>query len=219
MCDIWQELFGKESERVKCVMGTQTANPWVASQVLNCEEWEASPCYKHGIDALAITGYFSGELGTPEYEQAIESWLDDPNIDEFERAITQLKNGSVFDKESDSVNGLRENFVQYSNIAQEKGLELVVYEGGTHVVGRRGVENNERLTKFFIELHRRPEFYDMYTEMLETWKNTNGNRTLFMNFTDISKPSKWGSWGILEHVDQDSSPRYDALMDFIDSNT
>ncbi len=219
MCDIWKGVFGEESNQVKCVMGTQTANPWVASQVLNCDQWEAYPCYKHGIDALAITGYFSGGFGKPEYEQAIESWLEDPNVDEFEPAITQLKNGSVFDEESYSVKGLREKFDQHANIVQEKSLELVIYEGGSHILGRKGVENNERLTKFFIELHRRPEFYDMYTQMLKTWKNTNENRTLFMNFTDISKPSKWGSWGVLEHVDQDSSPRYDALMDFIDSNT
>jgi hypothetical protein len=218
MCDIWKSVFGEESHRVKCVMGTQTANPWVAGQVLNCDRWSEAPCYEHGIDALAITGYFSGELGKPEHEQKIMAWLNDPTIDEFAIAMTQLKDGSVLATEGDNTNDLLDRFNQYSEMAREKGLELVVYEGGSHVVGRGKVVNNQKITDFFIELHRRPEFYDRYMEMLNAWKNTEGNRTVFMHFSDIGRPSKWGSWGALEYVDQESSPRYDALMDFIKQN-
>ncbi|NES24116.1 MAG: cellulose-binding protein, partial [Symploca sp. SIO3E6] len=218
MCDIWKGVFGEESSRVKCVMGTQTANPSVAEQVLNCDKWKEAPCYKHGIDALAITGYFSGKLGHPKYETTIESWLDDENINEFERALTQVKNGSVLDGDSDSVEDLGKTFNDYSNIAKEKGLQLMVYEGGSHVVGLGKVVNNKQLTEFFIELHRKPEFYNLYTEMLESWKDPEGTRTLFMNFSDIRKPNKHGSWGVLEHVDQEGSPRYNALLDFIDKN-
>lgn len=218
MCDIWKGVFGEESHRVKCVMGTQTANPWVAGQVLNCDRWSEAPCYQHGIDALAITGYFSGRLGKPKYEEAIEAWLQDPNIDEFAMAMTQLKDGSVLATEGDNTSDLLDRFNKYSEMARDKGLELVVYEGGSHVVGVGKVVNNQKITEFFIELHRRPEFYDRYMEMLNAWKNTSGNRTVFMHFTDIGRPSKWGSWGALEYVDQESSPRYDALMDFIQQN-
>ncbi|MBE9125780.1 MULTISPECIES: cellulose-binding protein [unclassified Coleofasciculus] len=219
MCDVWKGVFGEERQRIKCVMATQTANPWVADQVLNCDKWKEAPCYKHGIDALAITGYFSGRLGKPEFQKTIESWLDNPKIDEFERALTQLKDGSVLGTEGDNTTELVKRFNDYSKIAKDKGLELLAYEGGTHVVGTGGVENNERITKFFIELHRRPEFYDRYKEMLEAWKDPEGTRTLFMHFVDIGKPSKWGSWGALEHVDQESSPKYDALIDFMDQNS
>jgi len=222
MCDLWKGVFAEQSGRVKCVMATHTANPGVAKQVLNCDQWKEAPCYKHGIDALAITSYFNGRLGFPQYEQAIESWIDDPNIDEFESALQQLKDGSVLDpslnkkKHFGSTNEFPKEFQEYSAIAKEKGLELVVYEGGSHVVGIKQVQNNEKLTNFFIELHRQPGFYDRYMEMLNAWQDEEGTRTLFMNFSDIGKPSKWGSWGVLEYVDQESSPRYDALIDFID---
>ena len=218
MCDIWKDVFGEESHRVKCVMGTQTANPRVAGQVLNCDRWSEAPCYEHGIDALAITAYFSAGLGKPEYEEEIMAWLIDPTIDEFAMAMSQLKDGSVLGTEGDNTSDLLERFNQYSQMAREKGLELVVYEGGSHVVGRKKVVNNQKITEFFIELHRQPEFYDRYMEMLNAWKNTQGNRTVFMNFSNIRRPNKWGSWGVLEYVDQESSPRYDALMDFIEQN-
>lgn len=218
MCDIWKGVFGEESHRVKCVMGTQTANPWVAGEVLNCDRWSEAPCYKHGIDALGITGYFSGRLGKREHEQKIMGWLNDPTVDEFALAMTQLKDGTVLPDGGDSTIDLLPTFQKYSEMAQEKGLELVVYEGGSHVVGIGGVENNQKITDFFIALHRRPEFYDRYMEMLNAWKNTPGNRTLFMHFSDIARSTKWGSWGFLEYLDQESSPRYDALMDFIKQN-
>jgi hypothetical protein len=132
-------------------------------------------------------------------------------------AMTQLKDGTVLGTD-DHTTDLLARFTKYSEMAREHGLELVVYEGGSHVVGIGGVENNQKITDFFIELHRRPEFYDRYMEMLNAWKDTPGNRTVFMHFSDIARPSKWGSWGVLEYVDQETSPRYDALMDFIQQN-
>jgi len=36
-----------------------------------------------------------------------------------------------------------------------------------------------------------------------------------MHFVDVGQPSKWGSWGALEYLDQDGSPKYNALIDFI----
>ncbi len=215
MCDIWKDVFADETERIQCVISTQTANRWAAKQVLNCDRWSQGPCYQHGIDVFAISGYFSGKLGYPDHEKIVESWIDDPNIDEFEQGLTQLQDGSLL-KTDDSVKDLVDQFQYYSEIAQSKKLKLVVYEGGNHVVGIKGVQNNQKLTDYFIELNRQPGFYDRYQEMLQAWSDPQGVRTLFMHFSDINRPSKWGSWGALEHLSQDHSPKYDALMDFLD---
>lgn len=213
--EIWKEEFDNDYDRVQFVLGTQTRNRWVADQVLNYREWDPTAEYEYDIDAIAITGYISGNLGDPQHESTIESWITDPNIDEFAMAVAQIEDGSVLDDESGTLVETAENFQYYSELAQQHGLEVVVYEGGSHVVGRGGVQNNELITDFFIELHRREEFYDLYTQLLESWEDPNGIRTLYMNFLDIGTPSRWGSWGTLETVAQDSSPRYDALIDFI----
>lgn len=222
MCDIWKNVFGENSTRLKCVMGTQTANHGVASEVLNCKHWSKAPCYKHGIDALAITGYFSGNLGYQKNEETVMSWLNDPNVDEYAMAINQLKYGETTPAKGDSISDLKKTFKEYVDYLNKTegmaGLELVVYEGGSHVVGIGSVVNNKKLTDFFIELHRKPEFYDLYKEVLNSWKSVGGQRTLFMNFQDIGHASKWGSWGALESVTQEGSPRYNALIDFIEEN-
>jgi hypothetical protein len=72
------------------------------------------------------------------------------------------------------------------------------------------------MTKFYIELNRRPEMYEIYTQMLNDWKESGG--PLFNHFVDVATPSKWGSWGALEYVTQNGSPKYNALIDFIKSN-
>lgn len=212
MCNIWKSTFGKQKSRVVCVMGTQTSTSWKGFEnfALECSYWVAEghkPCYQHGIDVYAITGYFGGGLGSSKNASKVESWLNEPN-GSFSKAFEKLK---------DSIEKNYENFIKHADIAKQKGLQLVVYEGGQHIVGREGVESNDKLTKFFIELNRRPEMYDLYSQLLNNWKKAGG--TLFMNFSDIGKPSKWGSWGVLEHVDQDHSPKYDALIDFIKKNS
>ena len=214
MCDIWENTFGTEKNRVVCVISTQTAVKGLEKSALDCSYWVAEgnkPCYQHGIDVYAITGYFGGKLGQPGNTAMIESWLKEADGG-FSKAIQRLKSATV----ADSVPSLSQLFTYHSNVAQTKGLKLVAYEGGQSIVGSGGVENKENITNFFIALNRRPEMYSLYTDMLNNWKKAGG--TLLMNFSDIGTPSKYGSWGALEHVNQSTSPKYKALMDFLAQN-
>ncbi len=214
MCDIWENTFGSEKNRVACVISTQTAVKGPEKSVLDCSYWVAegnTPCYQHGIDVYAITGYFGGKLGQTGNTTMIESWLKEADGG-FSTAIKRFRNPNL----PDSIPSLAKLFTYHANVATSKGLKLVGYEGGQHIVGSGGVENNEAITNFFIALNRRPEMYSLYTEVLNNWKQAGG--TLFMHFSNIGTPTKYGSWGALEHVNQDTSPKYKALMDFIAQN-
>ena len=218
MCDIWKSVFGNESNRVACVLSTQKAYKGLESYALECSYWVAEgnkPCYQHGIDAYAVAAYVSGNLGSPENSSTIESWLKDPDGG-FGKAFKQLREGGLLRESTDSLSDVYKDLIYHKEVAQKKGLTLVAYEGGQHITGSGGVENNDKLTNFFIELNRRPEMSDFYTQLLNDWKKAGG--TLFMHFVDISPSSKWGSWGALEYLDQNGSPKYNALIDFIDKN-
>ncbi|ERT09117.1 putative cellulose-binding domain protein [Lyngbya aestuarii BL J] len=219
MCEIWKGTFGNEKGRVVCVMGAHTNAKGSETKVLDCPYWVAEgnkPCYQHGIDAYAITGYFSGALGQPENASTVESWLKDRD-EGMKKAFKQLRKGGLLPDDRDSLMDNYEKFVYHSNIAKERGLQLVAYEGGQHIVGRKDVVNNEKLTNFFIEINRHPQMYELYTQLFKDWKEVGG--TMFMHFVDVGKPTKWGSWGALEYVDQSESPKYSALMDFITQNS
>lgn len=213
MSDIWKQTFGDQRDRVISVISTQTSWRGLEESALECSLWVAEgnkPCYQHDINVYAITGYFSGNLGSEQNQATVEQWLNERE-GATQQAFTQLKQGGVLanQNEDDSLVGTAELFQYHQQVAQKRNLKLVAYEGGQHLTS----PNNEKLTQFFIDLNRRPEMYDLYSQLMESWKQAGG--TLFMNFSDIGHPSKWGSWGVLEHVDQDSSPKYDALMDFI----
>lgn len=210
MCDIWQNVFGEKKHRAACVVSTNTAWKGLENAALECSYWVKEgnkPCYQHDIDVYAVSGYFGGSLGSPDNSSKVESWLNEPDGG-FNKAFKELAH---------SLTETYQDFIYHGNVAKQKGLQLVVYEGGQHIVGRQGVENNEKLTNFFIEINRRPEMYDLYTQLLNNWQQARG--ALFMNYRNIGRPSKWGSFGALEHVEQDSSPKYDALIDFIEQTS
>ena len=213
MSDIWKRVFGNQRSRIRTVISSQTAWKGLETSALDCSLWVAEgnkPCYQHGLDAYAITGYFSGGLGDEQDRPTVEAWLNDPDGG-FKRALTQLEQGGSL-KTDDSLAEASRLFTYHQQVAQQKRLNLVVYEGGQSLAN----PNSDKLTEFFIKLNRRTEMYGLYQKLLNSWKTAGG--TLFMNFSDIGTPSKWGCWGVLEHVDQTNSPRYDALIDFIKRN-
>ncbi|MCU0524257.1 MAG: hypothetical protein MUF72_05480 [Elainella sp. Prado103] len=216
MSDIWKNVFGNQRDRVISIISTQTSWLGLENSALDCPLWVAEgnkPCYQHQIDAYAITGYFSGELSLPQNQDEVESWLSNPS-QARNQAWQQLADGSVLNRpgEGDSIAAAATSFAYHQKVAQAKGLQLLVYEGGQHLVN----PESDRLTTFFGQLNRDPQMYELYTQLLTNWQAAGG--TLFMNFSDITPFGKWGNWGLLEHVNQDRSSKYDAMMDFIQKN-
>jgi hypothetical protein len=219
MCNIWKEVFAEQQDRVICVMSTQRAWKGLEKGALDCPLWVAEgnkPCYQQGISAYGITGYFGGALGYQENKLIVKSWLNQVDGG-FQSALQQLKEGGLFPakQSQDSLKEAYDDFIYHRQVAQEKGLQLVAYEGGQHIVGVGEVSNDTELTNFFIELNRNPEMYRLYQKLLSSWQESGGG--LFMHFSDIGQPSQWGSWGTLEYLNQPTSPKYKALMDFINT--
>ena len=216
MCDLWKQVFADDKDRVVCVMSTQTAWQGLEKAALDCPEWVKEgnkPCYQHGISAYGITGYVGGGLGSPKNEALVQSWLNETDGG-FNKAFEQLRIGGLITGERQgSLKEKNQTYIYHQQVAKERGLQLVAYEGGQHIVGVKKVKNNEELNNFFMELNRRPEMYDLYTELLNDWEKAGGG--LFMHFVDIGRPSKHGSWGALEYLEQSGSPKYNALVDFI----
>jgi hypothetical protein len=218
MSQIWKSTFGSQSSRVVSVASTQAAFRGLEEYILNTPAWVAqgNQPAKNFIDAYGITGYFGNSLGDPSNANTVRSWLAEPDGG-FSKAFQQLRSGGLIAPGmGDSVAGTIDLFKYHAAVAQRYGKPLVAYEGGQHVVGVLGLENDQQLTNFFIELNRRPEMGQLYTELLNGWRQSGG--TLFNYFLDVTKPSKFGSWGALENLTQTTSPKYAALQSFIATN-
>lgn len=217
MCEIWKKEFGNQNNRVICVISTQANYKGAESHILDCSYWVSEgnkPCYQ-GMDAYAIAGYFSGSLGDLKNSSVVQSWNNqgEPGIN---LAFQQLKQGGLLPRNKETLVDNYQTFMYHQEIAKAKGLRLVAYEGGQHLVANPKDTEKDQVSKFFIQLNRDPQMYDAYLQLLEDWKKAGG--TLFMHFADIGKPTKYGSWGALESVYQPTSPKYKALKDFIKNN-
>lgn len=189
--EIFEQEFGG-TERLVRVAASQAASAWVSEKIL---EWRGA---FHSFDALAIAPYFGGALGKPETAGEVSYWPKERLWGELEQEIDGTVRGWIADQ---------------ARVARKYELELVAYEGGQHLVGFAGAENDAMLSDLFVSANRDPRMYDLYRRYLRTWEDEGGG--LFVAFNDIGPPSKWGSWGAFEYLDQPVSeaPKARALLD------
>ena len=167
-----------------------------------------------GIDAVAIAPYFGNYIGNPNNENQLESWSQEPDGG-LNKLFQEITEGGLLSNspEGGALNKAYGDMAAYAELAQQEDLQLLAYEGGQHLVGTRGLENNQAVSDLFIAANRDPRMGKIYRDYLEQWFDTGGD--LFINFNNIETISKWGSWGALESLYQQGSPKYDAIIDFI----
>lgn len=187
------------------------------------------------FDAYAITGYFGGILGIKERAPIVRAWIADSRLRAKEsaaakglqggdatnfilahqfdvatvQAATELEDGLVTGDATDTLADLLGRVLPYhKNIADQNGLDLIMYEGGSHVVGIGPMAQDEMLTAFFTHFNYTPEMGDLYARLLTGWRALGG--TLFAAYADVAVPGKWGSWGALRSL-SDQNPRWQVL--------
>jgi hypothetical protein len=190
---IWESVFGG-TERLVRVLAAQSANPWTSEQVMDFEE-----AYKHA-DVLGIAPYFGNALGDPKTQDQIAKWTVDRVLD---RCSEYIRQGN-------------ETITRQASLARQRGLRLVAYEGGQHLVGYGGAENNKPLEDLFEAANRHPRMKQLYLDYLAGWKQSGG--TLMVLFSSVGTYSKWGSWGLMEYHGQPpaEAPKYEAALQFLE---
>ena len=211
---IWDDVFGGSS-RVVGVMAAQAANSQTGIEALEYEWSNGSLTHSDtGIDAIAIAPYFGRYMGKSTNQNTLKNWANDSGsgLNNLFKEITEggLLNNSP---EGGALNEAYQNMEAYAQIAQEEGLQLLAYEGGQHLAGVGGVLNDEAITDLFIEANRDSRMGQIYADYLQEWSKLGGDS--FVHYSDIRSHNKWGSWGSLESVYEDSSPKYNAIINSI----
>lgn len=209
MARIWSEVFGEHNaQRLVRVISPQTGWLGLEHGLLNAPNFLAEddthrPPFED-FDAYAVTGYFNLEGDSDEAAQRVLSWLEKGEDHATDRLLKHLAETSV--------DALVNNYFPYhADVAAQHGLQFIMYEGGTHVVGRGDWVNNRQLTDFYTRFNYTEEIAKLYQMIFDGWQSAGG--TLFTAYHDVATPSKWGSWGHLRHLD-DINPRWTALMSY-----
>jgi hypothetical protein len=97
-------------------------------------------------------------------------------------------------------------------LADQHGLALMAYEGGQHLTGILGAENDEELTAKLNAANGDPRMGLLYRRYHRDWERVFGQ--LFCHFSSVSDWTKWGSWGLIEQYDDDpyASPKFKEVM-------
>ena len=242
MVMIWDEVFADTPDRLVRVLATQAGWQGLEEQLsapLWQAEDPANPAPPTLFDAYAITGYFSGALGQAPKADMVHDWLDasiakaetaadaaglhgaerDAHIaaHRFDHAVDlaaqELWDGAISGDATNSLQAeIASTFPYHARVAARWGLDLIMYEGGTHVVGIGPKVEDARLTEFFAHLNYTEQMGALYQQLLEGWYAAGG--TLFNAYYDVGHPNRFGSWGALRHP-LDHNPRWEALVTFV----
>ncbi len=97
--------------------------------------------------------------------------------------------------------------------------KLIVYGYCVGVLSSRRIEEAtwEQVPFRFIAANQHPRMGGIYNKYLDAWRELGGDRMCL--FSSVSTSSKWGSWGLLEGADENSSPKFDAVAQWNQKNS
>lgn len=203
--DLFEAEFVDAPDRLVRLAAGQGSNPWVGTTIL---DWDAtlgavdSATVANRFDHYASAPYFGGYLGNNPQAATTVTMTVDELLD-------------ACDADSLAVNGLGGSTESNALNCTDRGISLIAYEGGQHLVGVGSAKDDDDLTDLFIAANRHTRMRQIYADDMRRWSTSGGG--LFISFSHISLYSKHGSWGILESQTQDTNtaPKWLGLMDWL----
>lgn len=201
--DYWTDEFTGELDRTTRIVGIFTGWLDVAQRV-------AFNMDSTSFDAISPTYYFS-------INETLENELD------VLGASATVANIADFTRQS-----MAESFQYISEIKTELAdvinKPLMFYEGGQHLTPVPfAVEPTYH--QALLDIHRDTSMYNLYNEWFDDIRTLQegDEPLLLMNFSFVGhRSASFGSWGVLETMDQDlaitPAPKYQALIENMNTN-
>ena len=153
---IWEAVFGG-LERLVRVLAWQSGNAW----------WMENIILPHNeahtqADALAIAPYMGFNIkqeGDGLTADQVAAWSVDRVLDHMEE--------EALPKSIQSMQATQAVAIKY-------GLTMIAYEGGQHMVGVAGGENNETMTALFHAANAHERMGELYDAYYQAWAETGG---------------------------------------------
>jgi len=222
---IWEDVFAETAEAPALVnvLGTQTVSEWKTERLLSGSGWKTND--PEGFiepslvfEELAVTTYFGSHIVSDETTRLeLISAIEDPNVDATAWLTAKLLDPDHFL----SVPSVLQQLKEIKTVADQFGMDLVAYEGGQHVhhsfsvKGLTGAQVSF-LTEFMADYVSSPEMAILYEELWDAWAQVSDGS--FMQFGDVGQSSKYGSWAILQDLN-DANPRAEFLFDKMENAT
>jgi len=193
--DLFAQAFGS-TDRIVRVMGSQSGNSYLHNALLT---WGNAASE---TDVLATAAYAGWALGG---DPQVANW----NLDRLFLELETVELPHTLDL-------MRIDAGTLQGFRPSNPIELVHYEGGQHLAGFDGLENNAAMNRLFDSANRDPRMGTIYHDLFKTWA-TERLGPLFLHYVNVQAPRNWGRFGALEYQDQphSQSPKFQALQQII----
>lgn len=205
VAQIFDEVYGDEAEeRLTQVIAVQAASPHRAKAHLEGRNIlrELGGSTAHLFDAYAITGYLWLNMESGQTAPTIRRWMDEGDEDYvFDRLAENLRTGALRAQ-------IEGHWPQHQAYADQNGLEMIMYEGGTHVIQPYVDQRDDEVIALLNRFNYSPQMDALYLELLDGWAQAGGK--LFNPYLAFYTPGRHGAWGHLRHLD-DQTSRWDIV--------
>jgi len=182
--------------RLVRIIATQSNGPGGGLQSVDQEIDGPNDLAWMHVDLWAVAPYLGNTLGLAANEASTQAMSVSEVLD-FLEADSATKHGPGGVSSINQAN------------AAARGLTLITYEGGQHLVGIGSVVHNQVITDLFIAANRHPRMRQIYFDDMTRWTAVGGG--IYMAFTHTYEPGKFGSWGLLESSSQNRNTAYKWL--------
>ncbi|MGE5355785.1 MAG: T9SS type A sorting domain-containing protein [Deltaproteobacteria bacterium] len=203
--DIWTDVFRERPHGLIRAAGVQTGWFDVSERMIR----NLKP---GSFDAVSPAYYFGLS------DELLESELDALGSNATVADLAYRVRKSRDKNEKKWINDIK------TKIADPLGLPLMFYEGGQHITPNP-FGQDPTYEKCLLSIQRDTTMFNLYNEWFDFMEslNTDNEPLICMNFSFVSgRSAKYGSWGILETLDQDTSivpaPKYSAILNYIKRN-
>jgi hypothetical protein len=202
------DALGIDRRRLVRVIASQAGYFDRIEQTLDYRFPDGSRAYQHA-DALGVAPYFAPFASPEQSDLAENRWSADQILDFAECAASLPERAPAFCARipHDPVAPMMRRDAE---IARRRGLRLLGYEGGQHMLAGNGhLPFAEKLKA----VNRAPRMKAVYARYLETWRACGGELMFLVNYV---QPYGLGYWGMLERQDQPigEAPKMSAAVEF-----
>jgi len=202
--DIWTEVYGADTNRIKRVVGVQTGWPDVAQRTV----FNMRP---GSFDAVAPTFYFGiGEEG--------DAALDALGASATAADVAYWARRNITEEATPYLREIKET------IADSLNIPMLFYEGGQHLTGQP-FGQVQSYDQALLDIQRDTALYNIYHEWFDTLRTMQvGNEPLQLQHFSLvtGRSGQYGSWGMLETMHQDTSlipaPKFRAVAEVLASD-
>jgi Ca2+-binding RTX toxin-like protein len=207
MADIFAAEFGRNSDVLRPTLTVDDVmfKTGEAEAMLTAPSFVAqggTQPVTRDFDVIATDGYLSWYAPDESTGNLIRSWMTDADGG-FGRARDFLLNQLNTE--------LLPNWQRGRALADEYGLDFMVYEGGALLLNFPGDNPDPALTDFAIRFTQSTELREVYEATLEAWATVGSGP--FAWYADVGRPGPWGDYGHWKGEDFVPDPRTGAITD------